>query len=323
MLKRVILAILVIVNSGPVSAEVLIQGADVSRLDYRAALKADPNAEPPSEVYLRAHPLGSRRDELQEKFAEAQRLFIEGSRAQASEKFSALAAMLTVDDWGAVDRAIFVQAYLRLAQLENDPVKQREYLAHSLSVGEADVDKALYPPPLLRQREILAGELPRVKISESAFAEGWTAVLINGRVCRSAECLELPATSTEVRVTYLSEQWVPYSKVISAREAGELKPKRVAWYEGACGSLKFHPEVQTLGERRTVCERGTAELNLVPRARVQAGNEVPRLDLKQKDVPFYKNGWFWTGVGVAVVAAIVINSRTQEDREPTTTYGGQ
>lgn len=323
MLKRVILAILIMAHGWPVHAEVLIQGADVSRLDYRAALKADPNAESPSEVYLRAHPLGSRRDELQEKFTEAQRLFVEGSRAEASEKFSEITEMLVADDWGAVDRAIFVQAFMRLAQLENDPVKQREFLAHSLSVGELDVDKALYPPPMLRQRELLASELPRVAISERVFAEGWTVVLINGRACRSSQCLKLPATSTPVRVTYLSEQWVPYTKVISAREAGGLKPKRVAWYEGLCGSVKFHPEVQTLGERRTLCERVPGELNLNPRARATAGGEVPRLDLKTKDVPFYKNGWFWTGVGVAVLAAIVINQRTHEEREPTTTYGAQ
>ena len=323
MFKRAILAILILANGLPVHAEVLIQGADVSRLDYLAALKADPNAEPPSEAYLRAHPLGSRRDELQEKFAEAQRLFVEGSRTEAAEKFGALTEMLAADDWGLVDRAVFVHAYMRLAQLENDSVKQREYLAHSLSVGEADVDKSLYPPPLLRQRELLAAELPRVKISERAFADGWTVVLINGRACRSGKCLEVPATSTPVRVTYLSEQWVPYSKVISAREAGGLKPKRVAWYEGSCGSVKFHPEVQTLGERRTLCERVTGELNLSPRARVVAGSEVPRFDMKKKDVPFYKNGWFWTGVGAAVVAVIVINQRTHEEREPTTTYGAQ
>jgi hypothetical protein len=327
MFKRSIVLALVLVQTFSLHAEVLLQGTSVSTLDYRAALKADPDAEAPSDVYLKSRPLGSRRDELMEKLAAAQRAFVDDSRAQAIEKFRELTALLSADDWGSLDRGVFVQAYLRLAQLETDPVRQREYLAHSLAAGEAVPEPSMFPPPLLRARELLAAELPKVSLSVSA-KDGWTMVLVNGRPCRPGKCYELPATSTPVRVTYLSDQWIPFTATVPAREAGSVKPKRVAWYEGSCGDLKFHPEVRALGARRTVCERPARELNLRPSSGViaktgQDGGEIARLDLKRREAPFYKNPWFWTGVGVAVVAALVVNSRTHEEKEPTTTYGAR
>ncbi len=53
--------------------------------------------------------------------------------------------------------------------------------------------------------------------------------------------------------------------------------------------------------------------------------ELPRFEIRDQAPAFYKSKWFWGGVALATVAAVVINGqkRQKQEREPTTTYGYQ
>ncbi len=314
---RWLLALLVFTQ--PLHATVLVQGADTSRVDYRAALKANPELKSPSQAHLAAHPTGPRRDAVLETLALAQKAFLSNSRQEAADLFASLTDLLPEDDWSATERGVFVMAYLRRAQLENDPATQRELLAQSLAVGGDLPDTSLFPPPLLKARAQLESEIPKIEIPARWFGDGWTVVLINGKPCRQDACAPIPRVSTPVRVTLLSEQWVPVTAIVKAGEISDIRPKRVAWYEGACGKERFHPAAQSLGERRTLCESPGRALNLNPVAR--AGGEVPRMEIREKGDPFYSNPWFWTGVGVVVAAVVISSARDRDGKEPTTTYG--
>jgi hypothetical protein len=298
----------------------LIQGTDTPRIDYRAALKANPSYESPSQAYRHAHPSGASRDAVMEALASAQKSFLENSRSEASQKFAKLVELLPSDDWSALERGIFVQALMRLAQLETDPVKQREYLARSLSIA-AVPEAGLYPPPLLKQRTQLEQEIPKVEVPRQWFEDGWTVVLINGQACRADNCEPIAASNGSIRVTLLSEQWIPVTAEVRAADLAGFKAKRVAWYEGTCGSEKFNPAASSLGERRTLCDQPPGRaLNLNPVASSRP-DDVPRFKIKEKADPFYKNPWFWGGVGAVVVAVAIASSQNKDGKEPTTTYG--
>ena len=294
----------------PAMATVLYRAPKTSRLDYKAALKADTEGVSPADHHLRTHPLASAREALIAATTAAQEAFVSGSKDSARAEFEKVVAMMTSDDWSASDRQIFLHAYFRLAQLESNELKQRQWLAHALLAGEdLKPDADLFPPPLLRTWSQIRAELPRRKVS----VEGdWSLVLLNGRPCRIAECT-LPQVEAPVRVTLLSDVWVTWSSVLEASRTEKLSPSKVAWVEGSCAQPEYHKSAAS--ERRLVCDP-KGPLNLKP---VAAAPSIPK---PVDDKKFYQNKWLWAGVGAVVVGIIIASAqKSKDDKEPSTTYG--
>ena len=127
----------------------------------------------PTQEYLSMHPLPANRERLLTLFSEAQRAFLEKSSEESSEKFKSLLALLTEDDWDKSDREIFLQAYLRLAQMESDAERRERWLGLSLLLGAVNFDADLFPPPLLTKRAEIGKHLPKKQVVRKFFAAGW------------------------------------------------------------------------------------------------------------------------------------------------------
>lgn len=313
--------------SQSVHAAVLFQAPGSSGLDYRAALKADADNVSPSAAYIQQHPSSDNRQRLLNLFAEAQKAFLGGTKEEAKRQFENLLSLAGEDDWDRNSREIFLVAYFRLAQIELDIAAQSALLTQALLLGEGlSVPSDLFPPPLIRRYTQLKMEIPRLQISPGFFADGWSVILVNGQPCSKNACENIPQLANDVRVTFLSEQWLPVSVVIQASELNRAAPARVPWITGSCEKTNFHPQTDSTSEKKAFwflncgAQSKPKAINFLPVS--HADPVIAKIEMDLKPRPFYKSPWFWGGVGAVVIAAIALSAKKQEkEREPTTTYG--
>lgn len=301
---------------------VLIQAPDAAALDYRAMLKAHPDFISPSERYLNSHPLRVNREHLLNLFAQAQKSFLENSNEEAQGRFEALLDLLAADDWEKPDREIFLHASLRLAQMASQESSRDRWLRFSLTLGEDGYDKDLFPPPLLARRSELLAHIQKISKMERLFALGWNAILVNGEVCDRSNCPAWPLLKERVRVTYLSDRWLPQTVNLNLTEIERYTPRATAQVSGECGHDQVHATVDHPDRKvfwSLECDLPTQKLNLLPITRSGFNARPP--EEKSGGIPFYKSKWFWAIVGGAVTAAIVVNAQKKETKEPTTSYG--
>lgn len=308
------------------ASTVLIQAPQSQTLEYRSALRAHGDYVSPTKHYLGAHPSSAARESLLVLFAAAQKAFLEVSNGDARIKFVQVLELLPRDDWAGSDREIFLQVYLRLAQLESDAGARDRWLGLSLLLGGGlKYDASLFPPPLLARRSELAQQLPKVKISLRGLNSGWSQVLINGERCEKMECGTWSNYPGPVRVTYLSDQWIAQTLNLEISEIEKYSPAVTAWAEGSCAQSQFHRRADEFASKKLFfsaeCDRSAlASLDLKPV--VPSPDEISRIPTPvKKSSSFYESKWFWAGVGTLVAVLIVRGQQSHENKQTTTTYG--
>lgn len=313
---------------------VLVQAPQSRTLDYKASLKAHSDFISPAQEYLNTHPSLAQREQLLELFSSAQKIFMEKSNDEAAAKFTELLGLLWVDDWAKADREIFLQAYLRLAQIAVTPEKRDHWLGLSLLLGaDLNYDPTLFPPPLLVRRAELAAQLPKKLITRKSIGGNWSHILINGRPCENQDCGIWPLYPGRVRVTLLSDQWQPESSVVDIADITRLRPHMVAWVTGDCAQAHWDEAATRFAQKKAFwsleCDRpNLAEaLNLSPGASNEAAEKsrpaafaAPPASA-DKSTPFYESKWLWAGVGTLIAIVIVASSQKHESKETSTTYG--
>jgi hypothetical protein len=302
---------------------VLLPAPSAPTLEYRAALKADPSLTSPSEIYLSHRPSPETRDHLLAAYARARQAFLGQSPDEARSRYRAVADMALDDDWGRTERAVLLNSYLRLAQLDSDPAARDRWLVRALFLGPGlKPDATLFPPPLLRRLAQLDRESPKFKPVDVLAGGDWTLLLINGVPCSRSGCPDFPRLPQTTRVTLLSEKWRPQTLRIDLNRLAGAEIARLAWAGGDCGRPESSPEAGRFKNKQIFfglkCARpdqaGTTALNLAPPV-------IPSMP-KTRSKPFYQSGWFWAGVGTVALTAIWLGSRRHgEEKEPTTTYG--
>lgn len=307
-------------------ATVLVQAPGAPILDYRAALKADPAAVSPAKYYTGAHPSFSARDRLLNLYGEAQKAFLEKSKEEARARFLDVIGLLKEEDWARSDREVFLNSYFRVAQLELEPEKQDAWVAQALLVGQDLTPGAdLFPPPLLNKFKQLNRELPRVQVPERWFDEGWSVILFNGVPCTRLSCQGPPAVPAEVRITFVSDQWLPFTIQTHTSEITDLQPKRIAWVGGSCEKPQFHNRADWKDKKafwNMDCEAPGKTAIAVSVPAPSAKEDFPAMPIREKSPEFYKSKWFWAAAGVLTAAVLIAGSQKhKQEKEPTTTYG--
>ena len=313
---------------------ILFRAPGVPEPEYRARLGADEDLRSPTAAYLNQHPGARAREQLLGRFARAQHAFLDGDVGDARRYFQEVAALLPTDDWRAEQRAIFLHALLRLAQLEGDESARDRWLIDAQYLGaDVKVDEGLFPPPVLRRYRDLARQLPRTR--PAIEATGWPMLLINGIPCAPGHCPSLPAPSRSVRVTFLSDQWVAQTQQVDLAHLARLAPPRFPWVSGACAEGQLSVAARALGDGRgffgLACD--APGLNLAPTLAAPAADpaavQFPAPPTKAR--PLYRSPWLWAGVGAAVVTAVAValrptrhakeTPRATGQGEPVTVYG--
>jgi hypothetical protein len=312
------------------AATVLIEAPQTRPLEYRAALKAHPEYVSPTEDYLAGHPSLEAREKLLNLFGDAQKSFLENSIEDARRRFADVIALILEDDWQRSDREIFLQSYLRLAQMETDSESRDRWLGQSLNLGNADFDKTLYPPPLIERRNEIAAQVPKRDLAQHLRGAGWSEILVNGQACGRNDCSAWPVYPGPVRLTVLSDQWLPQTRTMDVSELERWSPATTTWVSGTCRLEQFHAAAEKFTNKKVFwslsCEKpGVTAVELSPPPAV-----APALPLVTESAPapvekpraFYQSGWFWAGVGAVVtVVAVGAASHPHDSKEPTTSYG--
>ncbi len=309
--------------------QVLLPGPETSRTEYRAFLEAHSELTTPSRFYSKARPQRAAREKLIQSYSEAQVTYLSGDREAALAKFRAVVELVTVDDWAAQDREVFVLCFLRLAQLSLSDQERRQWLMSSATFAVESVDSSLFPPPLYREWQERTRSAPRLGIHFSGLGSEWNKILLNGVPCEKNPC-SVPggAGDASVRVTWLSDRWLPFSSVAPISQIARVVPARRPWLEGRCLEPVIAQEAHAHFAAAKPffgleCEekqgRSLALANLTPRPSSSPPFIVPP---PAPGKPLYKSPWLWLGVG-AVVAAIVANNSNKQEKEkqPVTTYG--
>jgi hypothetical protein len=323
---RTLLILSLVMSSFAHGTTVLVQGPQSHPLDYRATLKAHADTISPTQDYLNSHPSVASREALLAAFAEAQRAFLENSGEEAPKKIGAVLDLLPNEDWAKSDREIFLHAYLRLAQIETDGGARDRWLTLSLLLGEdLAYDATLFPPPLLLRREELRKEIPSKIISRRLLGAGWNQVLINGVACGARDCGQWPRTPGRVRVTFLSDQWVPQTMTAESDELERLTPREIAWVEGGCSRTQWSQQAERIPAKRAFfsleCDKPELPIALNLKPTAAAAPAIPALSVTTSSPPLYENKWLWIGVGTVLAVVLVAASQKKVSRETTTTYG--
>lgn len=311
------------------SNRVLLQEPSASNLDYAARIKAHPEFKTVAEIWQRKFPRAHMRKQLLNDFIAAQELYLKSNFREAVPKFIEIVEQALSEDWSSTERQIFLQSFMRLAQLE--PEKQDQWLKQSLAFDpHTQLDEEQFSPPLLERRRQLQNEVRSVPIQPANLGAEWTLLLINGQPCSPDLCPTWPSVDSKVRVTWLSNKWQTQTQMLKVEDLQRAQPLLKAWVRGDCGSQEFSAAAQVFEHRQAfvgdecVAPVATADLkNLSSRRLATQPNEVvfPSMPDEKKSRQFYKSPWFWTGVGVVVATLIVHASQKKSNAEPTTTYG--
>jgi hypothetical protein len=302
-----------------------VKSPQSSVLDYQATLKAHAHALSPTQAYLQSHPLIENREKLLNLFSQAQRDFLDRSSGESRERFLDVLRLLPSDDWATADREIFLQVYLRLAQLANGDTERDLWLTQSLELGDnVNYDKTLFPPPLLLRREELILRLARRSLSRRFLTAAWSQVLLNGRACEKDDCGSWPVGG-KLRVTVLSDEFLPQSKMIAVADFEHFHPAAVPWVEGVCSDPHWNHLAEIYPDKKAFwsldCERPPAALQLSPRLPEHLALLAPMSE-PHDSKPFYHSTWFWVGAGLVSTALVVVATQhPREEHQSTTTYG--
>jgi hypothetical protein len=182
----------------------------------------------------------------------------------------------------------------------------------------------------LKQLDTQATALEPARALESG---DWSRLLVNGTECTRLECPRFPKVAGRVRLTYLSDKWLPQTRIMDASSGTAARPETVAWVQGACGKPEFHVQAQGFHDKRAffglACEKPAVAapapgsgptLNRAPTPEAPVFTQALSAPAPR---PIYESKWFWVGAGAVAIAAIAIiahQNQPHEEREPTTTY---
>lgn len=280
---------------------VLIPAPGAGAREYAARLQTSADLVSPTDAYLKQHPLPASRERLLQRFADAQKAYLENSLPEARERFTEVVELVLSDDWNKSDREVLLHAYLRLAQI--DGTQSEHWLLQALMLGPGlELDRNLFPPPLLKQLAELRTRSASAPVRR--LLGDWPRLLINGVSCTAAQCPEFPLSAFPARVTFLSDTFVPVTVRVPLSALSGLKIERTALVQGRCGSPSFHARAGEFAAKDAffglACESQN-QLQLQPQPRVPNALDMT-LSAGPTRAPFYHSKWFWIGLGVVTTA---------------------
>ncbi len=301
---------------------VIIPAPSTNPHEYEALLKAQPDDQSPLQYLQRARPERKNRENLLKALARAQEAFLNQSLDLAREHFKEIDNYFTIDDWTTIDHGVFIYAYLRLAQLEADPDQKNEWLKKAAVLpSDAPLEPNLIPPPLLRELHDRRKSFTKMQFPDSVFDE-WPLILVNGQRCTRKVCDGF-SVYKHVRITWLSNIWLPYSATLRVDDVLRHRPKKIPWVSGNCDHFELHKRskdfIQTQPFFNFACED---KKNYRISLNSQNSDNLPSLnmEIKTKTLDFYQSTWFWAGIGTVLAAFVVHSHQRQGHQEPTTIY---
>jgi hypothetical protein len=321
-------------NPSAFAKTVVFQSANADQRDYRAFVLSQPDYLFPASVLLESFPKTTSRERLAEAFAQAQQSFVGGSLIDAEEKFRKVVELVATDHWQENDQTIFLQCYLRLAQLDPSDLSSNQWLEEALNwAPKGKLDSTLYPPPLLARFNSLRSQIAFVEVDLSRFKNDYQLILVNGeRIPLRENTKVLVPANAKVKVTFLSNRFRPETMLMKGADLASVKPERDLWVSGDCAHSKVGWSKLTFDSKAFFSVACNTPLQPVSIDATVQEKKLPDHLIEEPATPpssfakaaFYERTWFWVGVGAVVATTVAISLANQKPAtrsHPITTEG--
>ncbi len=255
--------------------------------------------------------------------------------------FSAIDRFLELSleaDWNSIERQAFVIFFSRRLETELSSAKEEELFSRLSAFTSAD-DTADFSKMILGVRSKWESFLAReagIANSRLPFPAGLPTdvshVLLNGRPIARQTLSSLFLPRADVRVTWISNTYQPFTMRLTDRTTAWPTLARRAWLNDDCSinvlaSFNSDIKMKVLGSAR--CERAKAEnpTTISEGDQATAENQLSKFGLSQSLTPanempksdgttVLKKPWFWGALGVLALGA-VIAVRAGDNRDAT------
>ena len=175
----------------------------------------------------------------------AQELYLSGTLPSAKKAFQDIIQMAHAADWNEEDRRIILYAFLRSAQLEEQPDIQKALLLSASRffrkrITPQQADYNLFPPPLTEKFNSLLKSQVFFTVNWKEIFPKHEIILVNGERVSVHKPLQTPAGV--YRTTALSSSYAPWSRTFSLSRLISRPVHTKALTTGTCRSLKIAPK---------------------------------------------------------------------------------
>lgn len=261
--------------------------------------------------------------DLYEDFKKAQIQFLDGNIDKAKALFVIVAEKKWSCDWTDDERKMISFSFLRLAQLENTDLLRHQWLQDAIDFDDQlKPDESVFPPPLLKEFNMLQKKQPQQKITLPNVAKKFSAILRNGRFISLAQ-ITLQAQPGKARYTFVSDsyQTEKFFFTLSELETLSLEPQPLVF--GDCDnfqiseSLRMLKNISVFHSLDCIKDNNSPE-TILTQSTPQDVNLNSLTNEMEKSQPA-RGSWlqrnaFW--VGTAVVSSILIGYQLNKQNEP-------
>lgn len=299
--------------------DVYVQGVDTPPIEYQRFLKQEKKAQsfvsfisqvPPNEI-----------DKLNQLLKKAQYQFLNGSKEEAVASFENIIHLKHKQDWKASERKIIFYSHLRLAQMMEDEKARQEHMRQAFLFDfNQPIDETLFPPLFVNEFAKLKSQSKKELWALPAQTQSFDAILMNGQKIPIASSF-MEAPSGEVRVSFLSNRYLPVTITGQVRNLEKIELPLQAISSGHCQSPQYHyptpPSVKLLLFHPECTASDLAKLE--PELLSQAPS-APSKDSRVKTLLGSK--WFWIGASVIATGLVMHSLNNQRNQSATPSLSG-
>ena len=334
-ISKILFFVLTLIFLFPAKANIAwIKPPQTSFLDFKAHIEA---LDSPHITYgdyqLLQYRKIARSFTLINRIQKAQELYLSGTIPSAKQAFQNIARMAHAADWEEEDRRIILYAFLRSAQLEEQPDIKRAFLLSAVqfsrkSITPGQADHTLFPPPLTEEfNALLKNQVSFTVLWKEIFPEH-EIILVNGERVSVRTSIKIP--EGVYRITALSSSHTPWSQTISLSRLISRPVRTKTLTTGTCQTLKIasrwkKPSIQLLSpecptpikfvgttlpykDTTPSMERNTLQTDFSEKAVASQKQKIPK--------------WLWIAGGVATASLLIyLNGfHTQQSPPPVFHY---
>lgn len=314
----------------PVNANtVWIKSPQTSLLDFKAHIEALGSPHIPyGEYQLSQRRKAAQSFKLMDHIQKAQELYLSGTIPSAKKAFQNIIQMAHSADWDKKDRRIILYAFLRSAQLEEQPDIKRAFLLSAVQflrnpITAQQEDYTLFPPPLTKTFNTLLKNQVFFTVNWKKIFPEHELILINGEKIATLNSTQIP--EGVYRITALSSSHAPWSQTVSLSRLLSRSVHTKALTTGACHTLKIasqwkNPSVRLLSPDCPAPLKFTEPNNLSKDIPSSLNDSALETDLPEKPEISQKlkvPKWLWIVGGVAAASLLIYwNSPHAKKKSP-------
>ena len=263
------------------------------------------------------------------RIQKAQELYLSETISLAKKSFQDITQMAHAADWNEEDRRIILYAFLRSAQLEDQPDIKKAFLLSASrffrkQITAKKADYNLFPPPLTEKFNSFLKNPIFLKMNWREIFPEHEIILVNGETVSIHKPLQIPEGT--YRITALSSSHAPWSGALSLSQLISRPVHTKALTTGACQSLKIapqweNPSVQLLSPECPAPLKFAGEAAAISKEKdaLSAEGGAPQMDFPEKTNLSKKRKipkWLWIAGGVAAGSLLIYLQDFQSTQKP-------